>query len=146
MECLWIRIVFGRGLDMAMDKSRSRSIHELTKDSDLCADMDWTWSRTSCGHGRFTDWTRTWTDRVCGHCVDIPGQCADMPRLLLGYRVEIARTLLAIVRTPCGCCVDITRKLRRTSRRTLRGQMRVHCADILWTFAGYLADTNALTM
>jgi hypothetical protein len=60
-ECLCIGIVFGRGQDMAMDKSRSWSVHGLATATDrtrtdqglgLYAVMDWTWSWPSCGHGQ----------------------------------------------------------------------------------------------
>jgi hypothetical protein len=149
-------IVSGRGLDMAMDKSRSRSVRGLAAVTyQAWTDRGFGLVRTWTGHGHgqvaVTNRTRTWTDRVCGHCVDaaglergccvdIPGQCADMPRLLLGYCVEIARTLLAIMRIPCGCCVAITRKMRRTSRRTPREQMRVRCVDILLTMVTMVMD------
>lgn len=138
VECARTRINCGRGhgLDAATDWTRA------DQGLGLCAVMDWTWSRTSCGHDQFTDWTRTLTGRVCGHCVDacglkrgccvdIPGQCADMPRLLLGYCVEIARTLY-------GCGVAIARKLRRT--------LRVRCAETVWKSCGYSPDIRRTRM
>ena len=38
---------------------------------ELCADLEWTWPRSICTHGRITDWARTclWTGRERGMCV-----------------------------------------------------------------------------
>jgi hypothetical protein len=73
-----VRTVRGSGLDVVMNRSRSRSVRGLAAASDrtrtvqgfrLCAVVGWTRSRKSCGHGQFTDVCadRSRTGIVRGH-------------------------------------------------------------------------------
>ncbi len=93
----------------------------------LCAVADWTRSRTSCGHGQFTDWTRAWIGRVSGHRVDAT---RTEPRLSRGHSS-----------TARGCCSDVARHQRRILRGNRVGHLAGHLVVIVWTFARYSADT-----